>query len=270
MPRKDLEGYMNPAEIVRPGRLASSRSAETRSKSVSWENSQRLVRGPSPNYSGPSNYRAPEAHTIENSTDDAGSIDGPSQQIQDEQRIEDERVQEELRISKMTKPGQINQRRVKSRPVTEAYEQQEALSSTGSVPLVNHHKVLRQLSEAHRDLEVCRRVHKLRAQIIDFAQSYVVEIKRNKPQPSIRNICNDVENAKLVRYVGFLAQGGANDMDSWQELLTDKESLTALVVAIVGHALKEHVFSTLWFGGHPEDIDILEKLQEEEKDEDGE
>ena len=260
---------MNPAEIVRPGRLASSRSAETRSKSVSWENSQRLVRGPSPNYSGPSNYRAPEAHTIENSTDDAGSIDGPSQQIQDEQRIEDERVQEELRISKMTKPGQINQRRVKSRPGTEASAQQEALSSTGSVPLVNHHKVLRQLSEAHQDLEVCRRVHKLRAEIIDFAQAYVVEIKQNKHQPSVQVLCSNVENAKLVRYIGFLAQGGANGLHSWEELLTDEEGLTALVVGIVGHALKEHVFSSLWFGGTHEEIDLLEKLQEAEEDQDG-
>ena len=159
--------------------------------------------------------------------------------------------------------------RERSRPVTEAYEQQEALSSTGSVPLANHHKVLRQLSGAHQDLEVCRRVHKLRAQIIDFAQAYVVEIKRNKPQPLVQSLCSNFENAKLVRYIGFLAQGGANKLDSWQELLTNKESLTALVVGIVGHALKEHVFSSLWFGGHPEDIDILEKLQEEEKDEDG-
>jgi hypothetical protein len=269
MPREDLERHVNPADIVRSGRLASSRPAETRSKGVSWEADQRLERGPSPDYSAPSNYPAEEASTIENSSDDAGSIDSASQQLLDEANNQTEAIPEGIKILDSSKPGQIHQRREIHRPVTEAYEQQEALSSIGSVPLANHHKVLRQLSGAHQDLEFCRRVHKLRAQIIDFAQAYVVEIKRNKPQPSVQFLCSNIENAKLVRYIGFLAQGGANKLDSWQELLTDKESLTALVVGIVGHALKEHVFSALWFGGHPEDIDILEKLQEEEKDEDG-
>jgi hypothetical protein len=97
----------------------------------------------------------------------------------------------------------------------------------------------------------------------------VVEIKQNKHQPSVQVLCSNVENAKLVRYIGFLAQGGANGLHSWEELLTDEEGLTALVVGIVGHALKEHVFSSLWFGGTPEEIDLLEKLQEAEEDQDG-
>jgi hypothetical protein len=266
MPREDLERYMTPAQITRSRLLASSRSAKRRSKSVHFENSERLVRGPSPEYSAPSNYRAPEVTTIEMSSvssDDVGYIDGPRQQLINETQIPNEAMAEDTRILKSS-----NKSRVRSRSVTEAYEQQKALSS-GSVPLVNHHKVLRQLSEAHQDLEVCRRVHKLRAEIIDFAQAYVVEIKQNKHQPSVQVLCSNVENAKLVRYIGFLAQGGANGLHSWEELLTDEEGLTALVVGIVGHALKEHVFSSLWFGGTPEEIDLLEKLQEAEEDQDG-
>lgn len=265
MPREDLERHMTPAQITRSRRLASSRSAVTDDRHVAFD--PNLVRGPSPEYSAPSNYRAPEVTTIEMSSvssDDVGYIDGPEQQIINERRIQTERMREDPTILKSS-----NKTRVRSRPVTEAYEQQKALISLGPVPLVNQHKVLRQLSEAHQDLEVCRRVHKLRAEIIDFAQAYVVEIKQNKFQPSVQVLCSNVENAKLVRYIGFLAQGGANGLHSWEELLTDKESLTALVVGIVGHALKEHVFSSLWFGGTPEDIDLLEKLQEAEKDQDG-
>jgi len=226
------------------------------------------VRGPSPEYSGRSRYRALEVTTIEMSSvssDDVGYIDEPGQQLLNETQTRNEAMAEDTRILKSS-----NKSRVRSRPVTEAYEQQEALSSLSSVhPVVNHHKVLRQLSEAHQDLEVCRRVHKLRAEIIDFAQAYVVEIKQNKHQPSVQVLCSNVENAKLVRYIGFLAQGGANGLHSWEELLTDEEGLTALVVGIVGHALKEHVFSSLWFGGTPEEIDLLEKLQEAEEDQDG-
>ena len=123
--------------------------------------------------------------------------------------------------------------------------------------------------EAEQDEEVCRRVHKIRAQIIDFAQAYVCDVNKSKRRLSVEYLCSDIDNAKLVRYTGYLAQGGANAIVSWDQLLNNAECLTALIVGIVGSALKEHVFSALWFGGSDEEIAILENYQQKEIDEDG-
>lgn len=225
------------------------------------------MRGPSPACSG-QRTRAADAHNIVNSSDDAGTDvagtddDGPSQQIRDE-----DSAMNDLEPFIQDPIGHGYERsRERSRPVTEAYEQQEAISSL-KIPQT---AVQTLESEADQDEEVCRRVHKLRAQIIDFAQAYVCDIKESKRHsPSVEYLCSNVNNAKLVRYIGYLAQGGASGLDSWKELLTDEECLTALVVGIVGSALKEHVFSALWFGGNTTEIDLLQECQERQKEEDG-
>lgn len=202
---------------------------------------------------------------IAHSIDNEGTIDGCSEQILDERRARNEQLQREHDVlSESIKRGTVGQRRVRPRPVTEEYEQQKALSAS-----TNHHKALRLLSEAEQDEEVCWCVHKLRAQIIDFAQAYVSKISESTHQPSVVYLCSNVNNAKLIRYIGFLAQGGANGLVSWEELLYDAECLTALVVGIVGNALKEHVFSAIWFGGTNTQIDDLELQEDQQKDEDG-
>jgi hypothetical protein len=42
-----------------------------------------------------------------------------------------------------------------------------------------------------------------------------------------------------------------------------------LIVGIIGTALKEHVFSELWFGGTDDEIRALEELQEKQKHDEG-
>lgn len=125
--------------------------------------------------------------------------------------------------------------------------------------------------ETQRDHEVCMRVHKLRACIVDFAQSLVYHNSGTfRKERCLEDLCGDARHAQLVRYIGCLAQGGPKREESWRELLTQPECRVALIVGIVGTALKEHVFSELWFGGTDEEIRALEELQEKQKHGEGE
>lgn len=241
--------------------LPPSGSATTSNKRVSFDNG---VRGPSPAYSRPKT-RAPEIHEIHNtvnSGDDEGTEGGTDDEISNQ-------INADLISSTKGPIEHVYEKiRERSRPVTEAYEQQEAF-----LLLINTQKAIWTMSEpeqeAEQDEEVCRRVHKLRAQVIDFAHAYVRDVNKSKRRLSVEYLCSDIDNAKLVRYIGYLAQGGANAIVSWDQLLNNAECLTALIVGIVGSALKEHVFSALWFGGSDEEIAILENYQQKEIDEDG-
>jgi hypothetical protein len=196
---------------------------------------------------------------IVNSSEDESTIEGLSPQISDEESATSGR------------PGTTaGQRERPSGPVTEVYEEQHPPSSFpfSQIGLWKNELIGSEL-EAKRDVEVCRRVHKLRAQIEDFAMVYSTMVKKSSPRPSVELLCSNVGNAELVRYIGYLAQGGANGLHSWRELLTDKECLTALVVGIVGMALKEHVFSALWFGGNSAQVEELEQLEEDQMHDDG-
>lgn len=109
-------------------------------------------------------------------------------------------------------------------------------------------------------------MHKLRARVVDFAQKFVYN--RNitfRKERCLEDLCEHVQSAQLVRYIGCLAQGGPKGEESWRELLGSSECRVALLVGIIGTALKEHVFSELWFGGTDEQIDELERLQEKQK-----
>lgn len=89
-------------------------------------------------------------------------------------------------------------------------------------------------------------------------------------QDSVGKLCDDVSNQQLIRFIGCLALAGPNGVDSWKDLLADKQSLQAVTIGIIGAVLKEYVFSALWFGGTPANINELQELQKEQKDRDGE
>lgn len=126
-------------------------------------------------------------------------------------------------------------------------------------------------SEEARDREVCRRVHKLRARVVDFAKAFVA-LPANRhfcSQSLVSGLCNDVDNAQLIRFIGCLAQGGPNLEADWENLLADTESTTALVVGILGTALRQHVFSALYFGGTPQQIEELMSMEASQIEKDG-
>jgi hypothetical protein len=124
--------------------------------------------------------------------------------------------------------------------------------------------------ESQRDDEVSMRVHELRACIVDFARSLVYHNSSTfRKERCLEDLCGDVRNAQLVRYIGCLAQAGPKREESWRELLALPECRVALIVGVIGTALKEHVFSELWFGGTDEEIGALEELQEKQKHDEG-
>ena len=125
--------------------------------------------------------------------------------------------------------------------------------------------------ETQRDYEVSRRVHVIRASIVDTARALVYHSNVTfRKEHCLEDLCGDVRHAQLVRYIGCLVQGGPKREESWRELLIQPECRVALIVGIIGTALKEHVFSELWFGGTEEQIEELEALQEKQKHGEGE
>ncbi|EME82946.1 uncharacterized protein MYCFIDRAFT_90185 [Pseudocercospora fijiensis CIRAD86] len=76
-----------------------------------------------------------------------------------------------------------------------------------------------------------------------------------------KNLLGKPENAQVVRYIGCLAIGGPKGEDGWAELLADQGCRKALVVGIIGRALKEHVFGSLWFGATAEQLTRLEDME---------
>jgi hypothetical protein len=228
---------------------------------------RRLVRGPTPAYS---RHRTPSRSALarrDTSTTDnidrseqVATLDqhdayGPSDQLRAEELKATSR-----RSSSSESYGGSNEMKAWPLSVTWALVELNGISNR------NGKKLEDILIKTQRDHEVCMRVHVLRACIVDFAQSLVYHNNGTfRKERCLEDRCGDVRNAQLVRYIGCLAQGGPKREESWRELLADPECRVALMVGIIGTALKEHVFSELWFGGTDDGIRALEQLQEKQK-----
>jgi hypothetical protein len=225
---------------------------------------RRLVRGPSPAYSRstPSRTALPrppvEAVGIGDSSESSLS---PSDQLlsEAEQAIKNAYLQIEHGGETYCPP-----RSLRFMPITMEFGRLN--------PSMIEQLLLQDIAdEVQRDNEVCGRVHKLRARVVDYARAFVGDTSATlRKAHCLEDLCGNVQNAQLVRYIGCLAQGGPNLAESWRDLLADSETRVALLVGIIGTALKEHVFSELWFGGTEEQIEELERLQERQKNGDGE
>lgn len=163
-------------------------------------------------------------------------------------------------------PGQLEGALPRWQPETAGYIQ------PGSSDSYNSWTLLQIKDEEARDREVCRRVHDLRALIVEFAREYACETSRRytRPQNIARDLCRNARNAQLIRYIGCLAYGGPNGVQDWDNILAGSETMAALVTGIISTALREHVFAALWFGGTTDEIEELEKLEDKQKDDDGE
>lgn len=113
---------------------------------------------------------------------------------------------------------------------------------------------------------ICARMHDLRSRVHTFATRFP------PPPHKGRNVLSsllNLGNAQLIRYIGCLAMGGDQGVEGWQALLEDKMCRQALVSGIVGRALKEHVFGSLFFGGSEELVESLEEMEREQIEKDG-
>jgi hypothetical protein len=121
------------------------------------------------------------------------------------------------------------------------------------------------------DEEVCQQMDELRQSTLSFAHKHTSTLQTSRGQRQCDPLDEllVLENKHIVRYVGCVAQGSRSHISSWRELLEDPMCREALVIAIIGRALKEHVFNALYFGA-PEKV--LKRLMDEEQsliDQDG-
>lgn len=112
-----------------------------------------------------------------------------------------------------------------------------------------------------KDDYICQEIFELIASIKEFAEDFARHEVNTAPAKFMHELLVK-ENAQLVRYIGCLAIGGKNGVKGWGDLLTKPDKREALVVGILGRALKEHVFSDLLFGAT---LQQKADLQKEEK-----
>ncbi|KAK4503843.1 hypothetical protein PRZ48_004758 [Zasmidium cellare] len=116
------------------------------------------------------------------------------------------------------------------------------------------------LNDNGKDDIVCERLYELIGDIQAFAQLFTAKEIKTKPADFLDALLQK-ENEQLIRYIGCLSQGGKNGVKAWEDLVTSPDTREALVFGIVGRALKEHVFSDLWFGGNAEQKEELKALE---------
>lgn len=143
--------------------------------------------------------------------------------------------------------------------------QQESASSSSRKPGPD----LVSLSESDRDDMVCKLMHNLRDLIWAFAGEVLRDLHPKLAARAINIWLCDVDFAPAFRYIGMLALGGPRGRADWDELMADKQCLQALILGVVGRALKEHVFGALWFGGSEKEIGQLETLEAKGAEMDG-
>ncbi|CAK3747409.1 Hypothetical predicted protein [Lecanosticta acicola] len=116
-----------------------------------------------------------------------------------------------------------------------------------------------------KDLKVCETISSdILIHTIVLARKYFSDDVKVNGATYMRQLMANAE-PELIRYVGCLAMGGPNGNKDWEELLTHGDTRQALVVGIIGRALKEHVFGDLWFGGSPEQKEEIAAREESER-----
>lgn len=123
-----------------------------------------------------------------------------------------------------------------------------------------------ELTNAQKDYRVCKGLGFLIDEIEMYAEAFATF--DTKGSTFMRSGLTE-ENRQLIRYIGCIAQGGRNGIHGWSTLLTDTTCRQALVVGIIGRALEEHVFSSLFFGGDKALIERLHEMEMEQVDDEG-
>jgi hypothetical protein len=178
---------------------------------------RRLVRGPSPAYSRSTPSRSalprPPVETVDISDSSECSL-SPSDQLlsEAEQALKNAYLQTEHGGDTYCPP-----RSLRFMPVTMEFGRLN--------PSTTEQLLLQDIAdEIQRDNEVCGRVHKLRARVVDYARAFVGDTSATlRKAHCLEDLCGDVQNAQLVRYIGCLALGAPNLAESWRDLLADSE-----------------------------------------------
>ena len=184
--------------------------------------------------------KRPDPEECLNHTEDHGRVNSPKRQFRPPAQHEDDFGEDLVRIDSVlgTQDGAPSSDMAKS--ATEA---------------------------ANLDSEICSQMDAIRTLSLELANS-LPPIPSEHKASALSQLLRP-ENAQLVRYIGCLSLGDKTFTRGWRVLLADTTCRSALVLGIIGRALKEHVFSVLYFGGDPKLVEKLEKMEREEVHMDG-
>lgn len=116
-----------------------------------------------------------------------------------------------------------------------------------------------------QDLTVCQTMDTLKQMIQQYAEGFPDLSGASDPLSHLLQ----PQHAETISYVGCLAFGGPDGIDSWKQLLQSSGTHKAVIFGMIARALKEHVFGALWFGATPQQERELNKIQEDLLDKDG-
>lgn len=120
-----------------------------------------------------------------------------------------------------------------------------------------------------KDVRLCEMMNELTTKIVRFGKMFNKKHFRATPAEFLDGLLRK-ENEQLIRYIGCLAMGGKNGRAGWEELVNMPATREALVCGIMGRALKEHIFSDLYFGASEQlKLDLIDK-EKTMRDDDGE
>jgi len=74
---------------------------------------------------------------------------------------------------------------------------------------------------------------------------------------------------EFVQFAGSIAVGGPCGTAGWEELFLDPSLRTVLLAGVLWKVFKEHVFASLLFGGSKAELNELQKMEVDQKDDDG-
>ncbi|KAF2170184.1 hypothetical protein M409DRAFT_19787 [Zasmidium cellare ATCC 36951] len=186
-----------------------------------------------------------------------GEEDGEKQDEDEDEEGEYSGIDSEI-VEHMTRPGDVRPpaispgapaRKIASKIASKAKDDEKLFSKED-------------VNDNGKDKAVCGRLYELIADIRTFANKFTTSKEVTTPPAGFLDSLLKKENEQLIRYIGCLSQGGKNGRKDWEDLVTAQPTREALVVGILGRALKEHVFSDLWFGSDPdqkEDLSLREK-----------
>ena len=132
-------------------------------------------------------------------------------------------------------------------------------------PALNIEETAREAAKL--DEEICSQMNDIRTLALDLAKSFP-RIPTEEKVDTLSQLLKP-ENTQLVRYMGCLALGGKGFTYGWHTLVADDTCREALVLGIIGRALKEHVFSELYFGADDKLAEKMEKMEREQVHLDG-
>jgi hypothetical protein len=183
-------------------------------------------------------------------------------------------------------------RKVSSAPAAESFAETKSSTTKASAPKKRDPWLTNPIGKAHdvanmspdprcliqrvvgepeyalRDIEIRDGITKLHTCMSSFSK-HLFSFKVDEPETALTSSFFAKFSAETAKVIGCVASGGPGGVEGWKEMFSDTSKRRALVCAIVGNVVTEQVFQHMFFGGIPENVMDVARLQEVHKDEDG-